>query len=309
MDGSFGGRDDWLARRRQMEASGYRHGPRGRRGRWRQKPFHHALRLLDRGLKGTKLYARGRQNALDLRLVELELAFADLPPAFDGYRILQVTDTHFDALPELADAARQLMAGIEVDMLALTGDVQGEHGAPPPPHSVELLGHALADVRVHHERVAVLGNHDAADMVGLLGRLGFDVLVNRSKMLELAGERLHLIGLDDVHYFYTDAARAALDNHQGGFRIALVHSPELADDAAAAGYALYLCGHTHGGQICLPGGRPVFTQLTRCRFAAKGLWRRGNMTGYTSSGLGVSGLPLRFNNRGEVVLITLRRGA
>lgn len=307
MDGSFRGRDDWLARRRQMEASGYRHGPGGRRGRWRQQPFHHALRLLDRSLKGTGLYARGRRNALDLRLTELELGFPDLPPAFDGYRILQVTDTHFDTLPELADAARRLMAGIEVDMLALTGDVQGEHGAPPP-RSVELLAHALGEVRVRHERIAVLGNHDAADMIGLLEPLGFDVLVNRSKAVERGGERLQLTGLDDVHYFYTDAARAALDGHDGGFRIALVHSAELADAASAAGYALYLCGHTHGGQICLPGGRPLFTQLTRCRFAAKGLWRHRGMTGYTSSGLGISGMPLRFNGRGEAALITLRRG-
>jgi predicted MPP superfamily phosphohydrolase len=86
-----------------------------------------------------------------------------------------------------------------------------------------------------------------------------------------------------------------------------VHSAEVADDADAAGYALYLCGHTHGGQICLPGGRPLVTHLKRCRHAASGLWRQGRMVGYTSRGLGVSDLPMRFNTRGEVVVITLRR--
>jgi hypothetical protein len=98
-----------------------------------------------------------------------------------------------------------------------------------------------------------------------------------------------------------------LDDHAGEFRIALVHSAEVADYAHEAGYALYLCGHTHGGQICLPGGRPLVTHLKRCRHAARGLWREGSMAGYTSCGLGVSGPPIRFNCRGEAALITLRR--
>src|SRR5207248_5519488 len=139
--------------------------------------------------------------------------------------------------------------------------------------------------------------------------MGFDVLLNRSLVLEHAGERLHVTGLDDVNCFYTEAALAALrarpDND--GFRIALVHSAEMADHAAAAGCALYLCGHTHGGQICLPGGRPIITHLLRCRHASIGLWREGNMTGYTSRGLGVGDVPLRFNSRGEICIITLRQ--
>ena len=94
-----------------------------------------------------------------------------------------------------------------------------------------------------------------------------------------------------------------------GFRIALVHSAEIADHAAAAGFGLYLCGHTHGGQICLPNGRSLFTRLRRCHFGARGEWRAGAMIGYTSNGLGVGEVPLRFNCRGEIAMITLRRGA
>ena len=92
-----------------------------------------------------------------------------------------------------------------------------------------------------------------------------------------------------------------------GCRIAFVHSAEMADHAAAAGCALYLCGHTHAGQVCLPGGRMVFTQLVRCRHAASGVWREGEMVGYTSPGLGVSPPAVRFNSRGGAALITLRR--
>ncbi len=125
-------------------------------------------------------------------------------------------------------------------------------------------------------------------------------------MLERGRERITVTGLDDVHHFYTEGARQALLGGGRGFKIALVHSAEVADVAAEAGYSLYLCGHTHGGQVCLPGGRPLVTHLTQHRFAAAGLWQFGRMTGYTSRGAGVAVPPVRFNCRGEVVLITLR---
>ena len=92
-----------------------------------------------------------------------------------------------------------------------------------------------------------------------------------------------------------------------GFRILLQHSPELLDEAAAASVALYLCGHTHGGQICLPGGIPLMTNIRTPRRYASGLWQHGDMTGYTSVGVGVSVMPLRFFSKGEVAVITLRR--
>jgi predicted MPP superfamily phosphohydrolase len=300
--------EDWAARRRAIEGGRHWSNRAGRSARWRKVPFRMAIAVLDRVLQPTPIYARGRRNALDLQRVEFDIALAGLPAAFDGYRILHVSDTHLDHLPELAPVAQALLRGVDVDMLALTGDV---HGKPPHPieQSAALLDEALAAVRVRGPRLAVLGNHDPADMAGLLEAAGFDVLLNRSIVLSRGGERLRVTGLDDVNMFYTDAARAALDQHAGEFRIALVHSAEVADDADAAGYALYLCGHTHGGQICLSGGRPLITHLKRCHHAASGLWREGNMTGYTNRGLGVASLPLRFNTRGEVAIITLRRAA
>lgn len=137
-------------------------------------------------------------------------------------------------------------------------------------------------------------------------RLGFETLTNRSVTLTRNGETMRVMGLDDVHSFYTPEAYAALEAETDGFRIALIHSAEMGDHAAASGYSLYLCGHTHGSQICLPGSRHVFTQLVRCRHAVSGLWREGNMVGYTSSGLGVSRPAVRFNSRGEAALIALR---
>ncbi|MBI2736258.1 MAG: metallophosphoesterase family protein [Rhodospirillales bacterium] len=297
---------DWAIRRRAIEDGRYLVSRAGRYGRWRGRAFRLMVTVLDVTLRLTPLHARGRRNALDLRKVELEVELPGLPSSFDGYRILQLSDTHLDHFPELAPAARALLDGIEVDMLAVTGDVHG-HPRTSIEHSAGLLMEALAGVRVRGPRLAVLGNHDPAAMVGVLERTGFDVLVNRSIVVRHGGDSLCVTGLDDVHSFYTEAALAALGDHDGGFRIALVHSAEVADDADEAGYALYLCGHTHGGQICLPGGRPLVTHLKRCRHAASGLWRQGRMVGYTSRGVGVSDLPMRFNTRGEVVVITLRR--
>jgi predicted MPP superfamily phosphohydrolase len=300
--------EQWAASRRGIEESRHWISPAGRRSRWRKAVFNRLIAAFSVGLRLTPLQARGRRNALDLKRVEVEVVLPGLPPAFDGYRILQVSDTHLDVFPALVDAARRVLRGVEVDLLAVTGDVHGSPSAPIA-HSVELLMQALQDVRVHGPRLAILGNHDSVEMAAMLGERGFDVLVNRSRVLERGGERLRVTGLDDVHSFYTDAARAALEDedHEGCCRIALVHSAEMADFADRAGYALYLSGHTHGGQICLPGGRPVITQLTRCRHAAVGLWREGRMAGYTSAGLGVSEPTVRFNSRGEVTIITLRR--
>jgi predicted MPP superfamily phosphohydrolase len=179
----------------------------------------------------------------------------------------------------------------------------------PFEHIVAPLDGLLSGLRAREGCYAILGNHDCADMVPALEALGLTVLVNQSRSIERGGARVHLTGTDDVHYYFTESAHRALEAAPEGFKIALVHSAELAGVAAERGFQLYLAGHTHGGQICLPGGRPIFTHLTRHRGYASGLWRHGAMVGYTTTGVGTSGLTVRFNSRGEVVLITLRADA
>ncbi len=88
-----------------------------------------------------------------------------------------------------------------------------------------------------------------------------------------------------------------------------MHSTDLVPQAAAAGFRLYLCGHTHGDQICLPGGRVIVSRQDCGRHFAAGLWRQGAMIGYTNSGDGTAVLPLRFNRPGEAALLELRRPA
>jgi uncharacterized protein len=297
----------WAERRRRIELGRHWIGPGGSRSKRRTKAFAIAVDLFARSMLLAGLYERGRRNALRPELVKLDLHFPSLPASFDGYRILHISDTHFDALPELSAVAAALLAGLEIDLLALTGDVMAAHDANPA-LAVRPLEQLLGKVVVRDSRLAVLGNHDAVPVADALKQIGFKVLINESISLERNGDHILVTGLDDVHCFYTEAAHAALfAKNATDFRIALVHSAEMADHAAIAGISLYLCGHTHGGQICLPNGRWLLTRLTRCRHAARGLWQEGYMTGYTSRGLGVSAPTLRFYCPGEMTLITLRR--
>jgi len=165
---------EWAVRRRAIERGRYWIGPNGPRARWHKAITGKFLPLAGLGLWLIGLYGRGRRNALDIRRVEMDIVVPGLPNAFDGYRILHVSDTHLDALPELVEPARRLLADVEVDLLVVTGDVHG-HLPAPVSRSVELLAEALRDVRVRGARMAVLGNHDAVEMLAALADKGFDV--------------------------------------------------------------------------------------------------------------------------------------
>lgn len=294
----------WRKARLEMERAEVRSTPLGRRHRhW--GVFKTLVGLFGVGLQILGLYERGIRNATDLRFNHLEIWFETLPEEFDGFRLLQLSDLHADFLPQTLQAALDLIVDVEADVCLLTGDFRRRvtGGFEDILPAMESLA---SQVSAPHGTFAVLGNHDSADMVEPFEALGIRVLINETCSIERGGALLHLTGTDDVHYYYTEAARQALAATPEGFKIALIHSAEFADAAAQNGFQLYLAGHTHGGQVCLPGGRPIITHMTRFRRYGRGLWRHGDMRGYTSTGVGVSGLPVRFNSRGEVALITLR---
>jgi hypothetical protein len=300
-------RDGWAAARQRMETGRRKHTPRGSRRTRHWALFEAGLAGVGLALRGIGLWRRGIMNALDIELVEIELALTGLPAAFDGYRVLHLTDLHLDAHAALPRRAAALVERAPADLCVLTGDYR-YHVTGPIDAAVAGLARVVRNISARDGTYAVLGNHDTIALVPALEYLGVRVLANQTVSIAREGETLHVTGIDDVHYFYTDGAAEALRQAPDGFRLGLVHSPELVEHAAAAGIHLYLTGHTHGGQICLPGGVPVFTHSQGRRRHAAGLWRHGAMVGYTGRGVGVSGLPVRFNSRGEVTLITLRRG-
>jgi predicted MPP superfamily phosphohydrolase len=226
-------REVWAERRRALERGGRSSNPDGYHGGWQSRVLHAACFGFAWATRLTGIHARGRRNALSPALVEREFSFFDLPPAFDGYRILQISDPHLDCLPELAGIARRLIGGMNVDLVAITGDI---HGAPHAPvaRSTMPLADLLTGPKVRDRAVAVLGNHDPAAMADALDHVGITALINESLVIERGTDRLVLTGLDDVHRFYTPAAKQALRDAPAGFRIALVHSAEIADHAAAA---------------------------------------------------------------------------
>jgi uncharacterized protein len=295
----------WLETRLGVEARRIRITPDGPR---RDVPLGAIKAALRLGLKATGLWQRGLANGLDIQYRTVELSLPRLPREFDGYRILQISDPHFDTAPTIADAILRTVAGAEVDLCVLTGDFRAaERGPFIETGILEPLAALCRSVRAADGFLAILGNHDAADMVVPFERLGLSVLINRSHHLRRGSRLVAITGLDDVYRYYTPAASAALSAHDPQtFGVVLAHSPELAGEAAAAGHALYLCGHCHGGQVCLPGGRPLITHLSRHRDLHGGLWRHGEMWGYTSTGAGLSDPPVRFNCRGEVTEFRLR---
>lgn len=295
-------RKAWRARREAMET-------RLPGGAWHSRYFSPLFRAARRGYRILEPTAPARflaSRASAVALTELTIGFADLPEAFDGYRILHLSDLHLDFVEAAAQSAIQRVAGHAVDICVITGDIRDDYVAPIE-RVMEGLSRIVAGIATADGILAVLGNHDCAAMVEPMEALGIRLLVNERVVLPRGAERLFFTGVDDVHVFHTEHADAALGRAPDGFGIALVHSPEAAESARHH-HRLYLTGHTHGGQVCLPGGRPLITGLRRERALARGLWRRGAMVGFTSRGVGVSGFPVRMHCPAEAALITLRRG-
>lgn len=253
------------------------------------------------------LYQKGRQNALDIRLKQTTLEFEDLPAAFDGYTILFLTDLHLDGLAGLHERIHALVAPLHVDLCLFGGDYRTELSGPYSKVLIRMR-RLLRSIHARDGFYAILGNHDCVEMVRRLENRGLRFLINEAVALERGDDQLWLVGIDDPHYYQAhDLPQAFADVPSRAFSILLSHAPEVYDQAASHGTRLYLCGHTHAGQVQLPGIGPVFTHSRAPRKFCQGHWLHGRMQGYTSAGVGVSGVPVRFGTVGEVVLIRLRR--
>lgn len=260
-------------------------------------------------LKASGLYRRGLANAARVKLREQSFSFASLPPAFHGFTILFISDLHIGGPIDTArSVAEELpdLAGMTPDLCVLGGDYTFR-SVSDSKVAQDGLGTVLARLSPRLGTCAILGNHDSDTVVDWLEGLGVTVLANEALAIERNGATIVLCGTDDPHFFYTPAASELLASAPGEFSVALVHTVELADEAAAAGFDLYLAGHSHGGQICLPGGWPVITGVHRNRRLIRGRWTLGAMQGFTTTGAGVSGIPVRYNARAEIVLLTLKR--
>jgi predicted MPP superfamily phosphohydrolase len=257
-------------------------------------------------LKVVKLYQRGCRNATDIAVQEIDIGFGHLPKAFDGYRILHLTDLHLDGGEPIEHIVCRRIENLQYDLCVLTGDYRERtHGSFKA--MLKPMEKIAKAIRAKDGILAVLGNHDSYLMVDYLEDMGIQVLANETTVIQRGRTRMAVTGIDDPNYYYTDQAIRVLEESEEGFKVVLVHTPELFDIAADNRYSLYLCGHTHGGQICLPGGIPLITHLCHGRQFHRGLWHHADMKGYTSQGTGTVALPVRLNSQSEIACITLRR--
>ena len=251
------------------------------------------------------LWARGRRNATTLHLAENTVRVPDLPDGLRGYRILHLADLHVENNLAMTDVLVEALGRVRADLCVLTGDYRAQTEGPH-----ELAMHEMARIRraLPAPAYAVLGNHDCLEMLPGFEAMDLPVLLNEGAVVEHRGSLLHVGGVDDPHFFQTHDLPRALANRPGdAFSLLLSHSSLLHREAEAAGVGLMLSGHTHGWQFCLPGGRSLLNNTLSPWRMLKGAWRHGRLQGYTSRGIGCTGLPLRFNCPPELVVHVLDR--
>jgi hypothetical protein len=262
--------------------------------------------LIRAALTLTGLHRRGQRNALNIQRRDNDVRLDRLPPAFEGYTLLHLSDLHLDMSEAHLERLIQCVRGVTHDACVLTGDFRFRTFGPYAPALA-----ALARLRPHLGATvyAVLGNHDTVRMVPGMEALGIGVLMNESVRVERDGGSLALVGIDDAHYFRThNFHKAAADVEPDACAILLSHTPEPYRHAAHAEFSLMLSGHTHGGQICLPGGMPILTDSDAPRAFVRGPWHYRGMAGYTSVGCGSSIVDVRLNCLPEITVHRLQRG-
>ena len=256
--------------------------------------------LIRKTLKLTGLYWRGRRNAANIQVRHHRVKLPELPAAFDGFTILHISDMHVDVSHGAMRRLAELLPDLRYDICVLTGDFRGKTFGP---FDATLEG--LTRIRAHLKGpvYGVLGNHDTICMVPGMEEMGIRMLLNEVETIVRGNQRIHLVGIDDAHYYRADnIEKVASQFPHDEFSVLLSHTPEIYRQAAHADFNMLLSGHTHGGQICLPGSIPLTLDSVLPRHMGSGPWKYRDMVGYTSVGAGSVVVPVRFNCLPEITL-------
>ena len=206
-------------------------------------------------LRLTGLYDRGQRNASQIAVKQNDIRSMKIPKRFDGYTILHLSDLHVDSSQDAIERLKIILQNINYDLCVLTGDYRGKTFGP---YKAALAGMSRVCAEIKKPIYGVLGNHDTIRMLPGLEAMGIRMLLNECETLEVNDYRIHLAGIDDAHFYRADnIEKAASGIPSDEFSILLSHTPEIYRPAALADFDLLLSGHTHGGQICLPGGIPI----------------------------------------------------
>jgi predicted MPP superfamily phosphohydrolase len=233
-------------------------------------------------------------------VTEMELPVSGLPVALDGLRVGFITDIHHSDLVPAADVTQavDLVRGARPDVIVLGGDYVTRADRAFMQPVAELLAPLAAPLGVF----AIVGNHDDdRDMPAALAKAGFAVLKDQRTELDVRGERLTIAGIRFWTRRAADIARVL--RGATGTTVMLAHDPRRLTEAAALGVPAVLAGHTHGGQVVVPG----YGAVAKNRFpVVSGLGTLDNTSIFVSRGVGTVYVPIRINCPPEVALITLR---
>jgi uncharacterized protein len=261
--------------------------------------------IIRNALRLVGLYGRGQRNAERVEVRENIVRSHRVPLKFDGFTILHISDMHVDMNEGAMHRLRTLLPELNYDICVLTGDYRGKTFGP---FDAALDGLAQVRARLKGPVYGVLGNHDTICMVPGLESMGIRMLLNESEPIGRQGEHIYLAGIDDAHYYRVDnIQKAASEIPDGAVSILLSHTPEIYRQAAHAGFDLLLSGHTHGGQICMPGAIPITLDSVLPRRMGSGAWEYHRMAGYTSVGVGSCIVAVRLNCPPEITLHRLKR--
>lgn len=256
-------------------------------------------------------------NRLTVKQVEIKVA--RLPEAFTGMKIAHISDIHFGEFLG-ADHMRAVVREVNAlrpNIVVFTGDLATHPDTKDrrlwkqAARKVEPAGPIMAELDGPLGRFAVFGNHDvttdATLLTDVLATNGIAVLRNQSVPIEWDGQRIWIAGIDDYFSGRMDISGTLSTIPKGEVTVALAHEPDLADAMARYPVDLQLSGHSHGGQVRIPFvGAPVLPPMAK-KYPL-GFYRIRDLQLYTNPGVGVVGLPIRFDCPPEITLVTLRRG-
>lgn len=274
------------------------------------------LKLAAGGISGLSLVGVGgaayttRVEPYRIGVTPVRVPLPHLPPAFEGFTIAHISDLHMGEwiTQEHLSSMVSLVNGLQPDLVALTGDIasrrytglQGEITA------------VLDSLRAREGVAATLGNHDHWVHAPTIRQAVLEsqaaLLWNTHMEIERGEERLYIVGVDDVWEREADLEEALEEVPLGPVpTVLLAHEPDYADLVAENGrIGLQLSGHSHGGQVRLPGiGAPVLPRLGRKY--DQGLYQIDTLRLYVNRGIGMSTPHVRFNCPPEITLITLTR--
>ena len=263
-----------------------------------------------------RMIGRDRFRPHEFELVHLPVTIPGLDPAFDGYRIVQITDLHVGhwlSLLRLAGVV-ELINQEQPDLVVMTGDFVSYVVEPVAAGMID----AFAALQAPDGVLAILGNHDhwmdPERISEILQEAGVIVLRNQVYTLQRNGTQdenpanLYIAGLDDILVGRHDLTRVLQALPDSSPAILLAHEPDYADEATATGrFALQLSGHSHGGQIVFPK-LGVLVRGPMFKKYPNGRYQVGGMTQYTNRGVGTHVLRLRWNCPPEITVITLYSG-